>query len=568
MTEHIFISYSKKDINFAHKLADDLAAAGFKVWIDRSIGGGDDWRQTIEKNLRTAGDVIIVVSLNSMSSEWVRHEGSLAYGWEKRLIPILIEPIKVLPPWLEEYQWIDFVKRPYESAFDSLATALTPPNPIQDLLDQQLDAYKQTGELVGKAILQFIEEKRETLKMDDEVKAVLFRSSVIHFSNGQPWRELMSSMGRRQLIAHIQQERKHGDHNVRWQCDSLLWALRDELPAQLKYPLYLSMGWRLVAPRLKPILWILLPFVLGSLFIALKVPRDTGWHLMDTPSSLQSPIVAVHPDLQDYAFAADGIDGELFQFSKGTWIEIPEVPWKGTPARSLVVLTDTLFLATTNQIFYLHQNGQEWQTTNISNPDLFGSSIFSLASSAGQSPILFLATDVGIFLSTNTGLHWDAVALDADMEPGHVHTITTDGNTLLMATESQLWLATIQYGPKVDVVNWRRVSLAEGDGECSSLPVDDLQSLSINTVVNTGESISFVTLSGGSLLCDGNIRDHIARLQAMEIKDSPASPNMLSLAVSGRNLYVGSREGIFCRRVWDFPQSGWWLWWFKQGLCS
>ncbi|MFN2234816.1 MAG: toll/interleukin-1 receptor domain-containing protein [Anaerolineales bacterium] len=43
MTEQIFISYSKKDSDFAHKLADDLEAAGFKTWIDKSIGGGDLW---------------------------------------------------------------------------------------------------------------------------------------------------------------------------------------------------------------------------------------------------------------------------------------------------------------------------------------------------------------------------------------------------------------------------------------------------------------------------------------------------------------------------------------------
>jgi hypothetical protein len=54
MTDHIFISYSKKDSDFAHKLADDLVAAGFKTWIDRSIGGGDLWRETIEKNLKAA----------------------------------------------------------------------------------------------------------------------------------------------------------------------------------------------------------------------------------------------------------------------------------------------------------------------------------------------------------------------------------------------------------------------------------------------------------------------------------------------------------------------------------
>ena len=102
MTDQIFISYSKKDSEFTHKLADDLNDAGFKIWIDRSIAGGDQWRETIEKNLKAAGDVIIVVSQNSMASEWVKHEGSLAYAWRKRLLPILMEPVQSLPPWLEE----------------------------------------------------------------------------------------------------------------------------------------------------------------------------------------------------------------------------------------------------------------------------------------------------------------------------------------------------------------------------------------------------------------------------------------------------------------------------------
>ena len=75
-----------------------------------------------------------------MSSEWVKHEGSLAYGWGKQLFPILIDPVDALPPWLEEYQWIDFVNTSREIAFEALVAALTPPNPIQDLLDQQAAA--------------------------------------------------------------------------------------------------------------------------------------------------------------------------------------------------------------------------------------------------------------------------------------------------------------------------------------------------------------------------------------------------------------------------------------------
>lgn len=176
MTDQIFISYSKKDSDFAHQLADDLEAAGFKIWIDKSIGGGDLWRETIEKNLKAAGEVIIVVSPNSMASEWVKHEGSLAYGWGKQLFPILIEPVESLPPWLEEYQWIDFVNLAREIAFDALVAALTPPNPIQDLLDQQVQAYQQTGELIGEAILRVVDENRVTLTISAEAQKIVEQS--------------------------------------------------------------------------------------------------------------------------------------------------------------------------------------------------------------------------------------------------------------------------------------------------------------------------------------------------------------------------------------------------------
>ena len=172
----IFISYSKKDSDFAHKLAEDLETAGFKTWIDRSISGGDQWRETIEKNLKEAAEAIIIVSPNSMASEWVKHEGSLAYGWGKKLYPILIQPTEGLPPWLEEYQWIDFVDTKYDIAFGALIGALTPPNPIQDLLDIEVTQYTQTGDLINETIFKVIEEAYESLKITPEAEALIQKS--------------------------------------------------------------------------------------------------------------------------------------------------------------------------------------------------------------------------------------------------------------------------------------------------------------------------------------------------------------------------------------------------------
>ncbi len=61
--QHIFISYSRKDINFARKLAEDLEKAGYDVWWDISdLRGGDDWVRLIPDAIEASGFFIVVLS--------------------------------------------------------------------------------------------------------------------------------------------------------------------------------------------------------------------------------------------------------------------------------------------------------------------------------------------------------------------------------------------------------------------------------------------------------------------------------------------------------------------------
>lgn len=138
MAENIFISYSKKDSDFAIKLADDLVSAGHKVWIDRSLKVGEDWADMIENNLAKASGVIVVLSSNSIASNWVQHEGSVAYGLKKPMYPLLISelPVEDLPIWVGKFQYHNFVDVDYQAAFDSLVSVLAPvKNPIQILFN-------------------------------------------------------------------------------------------------------------------------------------------------------------------------------------------------------------------------------------------------------------------------------------------------------------------------------------------------------------------------------------------------------------------------------------------------
>ncbi len=175
MKNTIFISYSKKDREFAHKFADDLIAAGHKVWIDRSLQVGDDWEKTIEAALENAQEVIVVLSQNSIHSKWVQHEGSIAYGLKKTIFPVLLDALNPedLPIWTAKFQYHNFVGVEYQKAFDVLNAILTPPNPIQDLLDQQVNAFRQTGALMSDAVLGVIEEAQDNLDINKDAENLI-----------------------------------------------------------------------------------------------------------------------------------------------------------------------------------------------------------------------------------------------------------------------------------------------------------------------------------------------------------------------------------------------------------
>ena len=46
----VFISYSRKDTEFTHRVADDLRTAGYSVWVDVSgLRGGQKCVREIDK---------------------------------------------------------------------------------------------------------------------------------------------------------------------------------------------------------------------------------------------------------------------------------------------------------------------------------------------------------------------------------------------------------------------------------------------------------------------------------------------------------------------------------------
>ena len=86
----VFISYARTDLAFVEQLAADLRKAGFEVWYDISgLSGGSRWRVDIENALRSSQFVIVVLSPDSIKSEWVDREFLFASNLGLKITPLL-----------------------------------------------------------------------------------------------------------------------------------------------------------------------------------------------------------------------------------------------------------------------------------------------------------------------------------------------------------------------------------------------------------------------------------------------------------------------------------------------
>lgn len=86
----VFISYSRKDLSFVEQLVTDLKNAGLDVWYDiSSLGGGSRWRVELETAIRNCQFVIVVLSPDSIASEWVEREFLFASNLKRKIIPLM-----------------------------------------------------------------------------------------------------------------------------------------------------------------------------------------------------------------------------------------------------------------------------------------------------------------------------------------------------------------------------------------------------------------------------------------------------------------------------------------------
>ncbi|MCI4643836.1 MAG: toll/interleukin-1 receptor domain-containing protein [Hyphomonadaceae bacterium] len=91
----IFISYKKEDAGRVVRIVEGLRAEGFTVWWDHGIAPGNQWDQTIQRELDASKVVVAVWSEDSVSAPWVKEEAGVGKS-RGALVPVRIDDVN--PP--------------------------------------------------------------------------------------------------------------------------------------------------------------------------------------------------------------------------------------------------------------------------------------------------------------------------------------------------------------------------------------------------------------------------------------------------------------------------------------
>src|SRR5690349_12319222 len=90
----VFISYNQRDKGWASKFAEELKAQGVHAWFDEAeIAIGDRYGDAVADALRAAKVVAVVIGPNYAASPSSAFELGAAVGGNKRIIPIVTEPV-------------------------------------------------------------------------------------------------------------------------------------------------------------------------------------------------------------------------------------------------------------------------------------------------------------------------------------------------------------------------------------------------------------------------------------------------------------------------------------------
>jgi hypothetical protein len=106
-----FLAYAEEDRSTMIKICNLLQREGFTLWSSQTdIQTGEDFQASIDRGIEETDNLIYLLSPNAVASAYCQHELEYARSLNKRIIPILVQPIdpSQIPEILRTIQYINF----------------------------------------------------------------------------------------------------------------------------------------------------------------------------------------------------------------------------------------------------------------------------------------------------------------------------------------------------------------------------------------------------------------------------------------------------------------------------
>jgi WD40 repeat protein len=125
----VFLSYSRRDLDFAEDLLEALKTCGFEPYLDKhDIAPGEAWEDRLDRLIQSADTIVYVISPESVSSQRCGWEIEKAEKLGKRLLPVVWRAVTEAqtPERLRRLNYIFFegAGRTFAKGLSELARAL------------------------------------------------------------------------------------------------------------------------------------------------------------------------------------------------------------------------------------------------------------------------------------------------------------------------------------------------------------------------------------------------------------------------------------------------------------
>lgn len=108
---YIFVSYSHSDVQNVFPILHRLQLAGFRIWYDEGINGGENWRKILASKIQDTKckNILLFASENSVQSRHVKAEINLALDLDKKITIVRFNNAQFgldLEMYLSSYQYL------------------------------------------------------------------------------------------------------------------------------------------------------------------------------------------------------------------------------------------------------------------------------------------------------------------------------------------------------------------------------------------------------------------------------------------------------------------------------